>query len=323
MSRMNPIEETLRQRVLRFYNLEHVPLFADGAEAEVYVRDDRTLLKLYTGGNHRATRLESLQDFYTNVMSPDIPLPTIQDVRVFPDENIVAVIETRLKGQPLESMLERLQGTELERAENLYLDAIFGVQTIQMKKEPLRYLLIDDDNLSARGRRSFEVFYADSLREKLREVSPFFASYDEHFPVKSEALVRAIEAQSESPLSVVHGDLFAGNILVNETLDRVEGIIDFGRHTQFGNALLDIASGFGYYRMYAPNRNAIRAAMLPKVLERLSAAEHPLFFQFLLANAILTSNLYTSNPDPRENGHFQWALNIISEEAYWEGALSQ
>jgi hypothetical protein len=321
MSRMHPIPEALRQRILTLYGLEHAPLFADGAEAEVYIRDENTLLKLYTGGHDRADRLEILRDFYGDVTSSDVPLPTIQDISVFPDENIVAVIEIRLNGQPLEERLECLQGADLERAENLYLDAIFGVRTIQMRQIPARYLLIDDDNLSARGQGRFEAWYAASLREKLRVVSPFFASYEETFPAKAAALVSAIEAQPTAPLSVVHGDLFAGNILVNDALGRVEGIIDFGTYTQFGNALLDIASGFGYYRMYAPERKAIWAAMLPKVLSRLTDEEHPAFFQFLLANAILTSNLYTTNPDPRDNGHFQWAVAIVSQERYWERAL--
>lgn len=321
MSRMNPIPETLRRSVLSFYGLEHASLFADGAEAEVYERDEDTLLKLYIGGNEQAERLEILKDFYANVSHTDVPLPMIQDIHIFPDANLITVIETRLRGRSLAAMIEQLQGDELERAENLYLDVVFGVQNIQLRHEPARYHLIDPEHRSGREQGRFEVFYAASLREKLREVSVFFASYDEDFPRKAAALVEAIESQPEAPLSVVHGDLFAGNILVNEVLDRVEGVIDFGTYTQFGNALLDIAGGFGYYRMYAPERRAIRAALLPKVLERLSREEHPLFFQYLLANAILTSNLYTTDPDPRDNGHFQWSLNIVLEEGYWEGAF--
>ena len=36
-----------RQNVLRVYGLEHATPFASGTEAEVYVRDGETLLKLY------------------------------------------------------------------------------------------------------------------------------------------------------------------------------------------------------------------------------------------------------------------------------------
>ena len=321
MSRMHPIPEALRQKILRFYNLEHAPLFADGAEAEVYVRDEQTLLKLYTGGEDRVARLRILRDFYAGIARSDVPLPAIQDIRVFPDEEIIGVIETRLNGRPLEDTIDHLQGDDLERAENLYLDALFHVGTIQITEPPTQYRLFDESKASDRGRGRFEAYYALCLREKLKVVSPFFASFDARFPAMSKALVEAIETQPDAPLSIVHGDLFPGNILVNETLDCVEGVIDFGMSTLFGNSLIDVASGFGYYRMYASNRNGIRAALLPKVLERLPNEEHPLFFQFLLANAILTSNLYTTNPDPRDNGHFQWALNILSEEEYWQRAL--
>jgi len=179
MPTLNPIQHDQRQRILRFYGLEHASLLASGTEADVYARDEKTLLKLYTGGERRAEQLELLRDFYRGIVHTTIPLPTIHDIRRF--EMVIAVIETRLEGRPLDDYLPNLQGADLERAENLYLDAVFSMKELRLKETPSRYFLFDKITLSDSSRQSFASFYAASLREKSTHVGPFFQSFDSDF----------------------------------------------------------------------------------------------------------------------------------------------
>ena len=152
-----------RQNVLRACGLENSVPFAIETEAEVYARDNETLLKLYTGGYFRAVHLEIVRDFYEHVIGNNIPLPKIQEITQF--EDVVAVIEMRLKGRPLEDYLADLQGDDPQRAENLYLDAIFSVRMMRLKSSPLKYAVSDHDhaNLSDRRHGPFEAFYAARL----------------------------------------------------------------------------------------------------------------------------------------------------------------
>jgi len=159
------------------------------------------------------------------------------------------------------------------------------------------------------------------LEQKLERVSAYFQSSIDAFEARARELVTAIRQGQTAKLSIVHGDFFPGNVLVDDDLTQVSGVIDFGSFTLFGDYLLDVAGAFGFYQMYDPERFAIRRRMLPKILERLTDHEQPVFFRYLLANAILTSDLYAPTPDPRDDGHFQWAAEIVANEEYWQRAL--
>ena len=100
------------------------------------------------------------------------------------------------------------------------------------------------------------------------------------------------------------------------------GLVDFGSFTLFGNYLLDVAGAFSWYRMYHPDRQAIRARLLPQVLARITQVEVPRLFQFVLANAILTSDLYLVDGNYQTDGHFGWAAEIVSQDVYWQKALA-
>ena len=315
------IRDDDRQKILSKVGITKTKALAVGSEAEVYEYDDGTLLKIYAG-SERFAYFESLRNLYSSVdvSASGIKIPQIQHVMQF--ENIVGVIETRIKGKPLEDSLKDLQGENLKRAENLYFDAVFGLKKIRLKDGlPTRYLLFDDDNKSDASKQRFETFYASFLKNKLNRVGRFFQALDETFNEKATALVTMIYSQPGAPISLIHGDFFPGNVIVNEAVDRLEGVIDFGSFTMFGNYLLDVAGAFSFYKMYYIERREIRKSVLPHVLSRIPGHEKKLFFQFLLANAILTSDLYALEADPRTDGHFQWAAEIVSEQDYWESAL--
>ena len=309
-----------RQQVLAQFGLAQVEPLAVGTEAEVYEYDHAILLKLYADPRRRS-HLETLRNLYNNVdtVKSGLRLPRIHDI--IQSGNLIAVIESRLEGDPLENRLPDLAGSQLDRAETLYLDAVWKLKDVELKQMPQTYLLFDDKRVSEVATGPFESFYAGLLEQKIARVGRYFQPACPAFADKSTALVNALRTGENAPLSLVHGDFFPGNVLVNENLDRVTGVIDFGAFTLFGNTLLDIAGAFGFYRMYDPDRASIRERMLGKIRDRLSAGEHPVFFQFLLAHAILTSDLYATAPDPLTDDHFQWAAEIVAEERYWDRAL--
>lgn len=292
---------------------------AAGTEAEVYAYDQSTLLKLYAGAGRRGFA-ETLRGLYASADASGVgfKLPAILDI--IQHNDLLALIETRLPGRPLEEALPDLAGAALRRAEALYLDAAFGLRAIRLAAAPRRYLLFDESGASSADSQSFPAWYAHALRAKLERVGRFFG--DTGFASRAASLADAIAAAPVGPLALVHGDFFPGNVLVSEALDAVEGVIDFGSFTMFGSYLIDAACALGYYRQYAPGRQAIRRALLPQVLERIPAADHAAFFRFLLANALLTADLYAPGPDPRGDGHFEWAREIAAEPEYWRRALA-
>lgn len=297
------IQAERRQQVLAEFGITKTEALAVGTEAEVYEKDEQTLLKLYAG-QERFAYLQTLQAFYDRI---DDSVSTIRLPRLLEVTQrgpLVAVLETLLAGVTLETALSRLDASQHDRLEILYLDAVRALQALQITEVPQRYLLFDGSGQSATSRQSFENFYADLLANKLVTVGGIFTTIDQTFTRKAADLVEAIRCNRPTPLYVVHGDFFPGNVLVTEDYQQVVGVIDFGSFTMFGNHLLDWAGAFGFYQMYAPDRHQIRARLLPHVLERIGLADARPFFQFLLANAILTSDLYITGANPLDDGHF-------------------
>lgn len=309
-----------RETAFAAFGITNTTLFARGTEAEVYERDDSTLLKLYAG-TERHPYIETLRRLYDTLDTGDsgLTLPRILDIRTF--GQTLAVIESRLAGRPLEDHLAQLSGTELEQAEDLYLDAACNLRHIHLDEQPTQYLLFDRTGHSSTSKESFASFYAGLLKTKLTQIRPFFEEVAS-FREKAAMLVATIRRQPSGPLSLIHGDFFPGNLLVNEDVTRVEGVIDFGSFSMFGHYALDVAGAFGYYKMYDPDRKAIRAALIPRILSRLPPADHAPFYQFVLANAILTCNLYAPEADPRSDGHFQWSKEILATQVYWDAAFT-
>ncbi len=310
-----------RNQVLAEFGIANPVALAIGSEAEVYARDHTTVLKLYANPA-RLRYFETLRDFYASVdeAASQLRLPRI--LAVAHRQNLVVVIETRLHGEPLEDRLPQLTGTALAQAEALYLDTVCTIRHINLAYQPQTYLLFDESGESAVACQSFEEFYATLLAKKVATVGAAFSKLDRQFSSRADALVAAIRDGSPAPVSLVHGDFFPGNLLVNAAADRVMGLVDFGSFTLFGNYLLDVAGAFSWYRMYHPDRRAIRANLLPRVLERIAPADMPTFFQFVLANAILTSDLYLTDGNYQADGHFGWAAEIVAEDAYWQKALT-
>lgn len=314
------IGERDRRAVLAEFGIAAPEPLAVGTEAEVYEKDEQTLLKLYAG-HERFAYLQTLQQFYHSIDDHASILRLPRLLEVTRRGNLIVALETRLAGVTLETALNLLDADQHERLETLYLDAVGALKALQITEAPQRYLLFDQSGQSATSGQTFEHFYADLLANKLVTVGSIFNTVVQTFTSKAVDLVEAIRSHRPAPLHVVHGDFFPGNVIVTPDYQQVVGVIDFGSFTMFGNHLLDWAGAFGFYQMYAPDRWQIRARLLPRILDRLTQVEARSFFQFLLANAIVTSDLYVTGANPLDDGHFAWAVELVNEANYWKNAL--
>ncbi len=315
------INPAARQKVLQAYHIAGTTPLATGSEAEVYDYRPDSVLKIYADSS-RYRHFRTLRQFYDMLNTDAITFSLPKITQITRHDDLIALIERRVKGVPLEDKLSGLTAAQHEQAETLYLDAVFDLRHITLTDTPETYLLFDDTQHSRTDTQRFNPFYAGFLAQKLTRVGRYFAATHPAFTDNARQLVSAIRDGHTETLCVVHGDFFPGNVLVNEALTRVHGVIDFGSFTFFGNYLLDVAGAFGFYRMYDPDRIHIRRRLLPKILDRLTPDDHAPFFQYLLAQAILTSDLYAPAADPTGDGHFQWATELIANRSYWQQALT-
>lgn len=129
------ITEGDRRAVLAEFGIVNREPLAVGTEAEVYGRDDATLLKLYAG-QERLAYLQTLQQFYDSVDDSASTLRLPRLLEVTQRGKLIAVLETRLAGVTLETALNAVATDEHERLETLYLAAVSALRTLKITQPP-------------------------------------------------------------------------------------------------------------------------------------------------------------------------------------------
>jgi hypothetical protein len=227
------------------------------------------------------------------------------------------VIESKVPGRSLEEFLPALNATAEENAIHVYLNAARALKEIKLLTPPTRYILFDETDQSSLSGQTWPEFYAQLLHEKVARVGDLLAQNVSEFRSKFERLIESVGKDIDIEISLIHGDFFPGNLLVAEDLSHATGVVDFGSFTMFGDAMVDMAGAVGFYRMHDPERTAIRNRVLDRAESMLTSNEIGRMYRYLAGQAIVTCDLYISESDPLDNGHFRWALEILEDSRVW------
>ena len=305
-----------RVRILEHFRVSSAHLLAVGTEAEVYSYGDEHVVKLY-GDSGRLANLEALKSFYESLdeRPSGLKLPRILEILSF--GSAIGVIESKVPGRSLEEFLPALNATAEENAIHVYLNAARALKEIKLLTPPTRYILFDETDQSSLSGQTWAEFYAQLLHEKVARAGDLLSPNVSEFRAKFEHLIEAIQSDTDVEISLIHGDFFPGNLLVAEDLSHANGVVDFGSFTMFGDPMVDMAGAVGFYRMYDPDRTAIRNRVLDRAEKMLTSNEIGRMYRYLAGHAIVTCDLYVSEFDPRDNGHFRWAIEILEDSRVW------
>lgn len=136
-------------------------------------------------------------------------------------------------------------------------------------------------------------------------VAPRVASFDR----KYELIVDGLKRLGETPLSVLHGDLFGENILVDTEL-RVTAVLDFGFLSTAGDPRLDAAITAMIFNMSGPHAHAISTALTERFALELGYPIETLRL-YQAAYALATSNFFTPDGAPAD-GHHRWCVAVLN-----------
>jgi len=308
------IQTDARNAVLAAHGLTEEDFIAAGTEARVYALGDTSVLKLYAGLD-QLPALEILRDFYDRLQPGSLPydLPKIHNIRTHDD--LVIVTEHRIHGQPMENH----STADTHDLENLYLDTVTALAHVTLDR-PLgrRQLLTQSATPATQDPDDWNAFLAHLIRAKLPTVLPLLRQDIEHADHRTEVLLSHLSTPYRGPEGVIHGDLYPGNILMTAP-NAVSGVIDFGTMTMIGDPLYDTAAASGFYRMYEADYPTTRHRLLTRATAHLSPQRHQDFYTYILANALLTCDLYPHPDHPlRETGHYRWALTVLDHTPYWQ-----
>jgi hypothetical protein len=93
----------------------------------------------------------------------------------------------------------------------------------------------------------------------------------------------------------------------------VNGLIDFGLMTMYGDYLFDIAIGWVCFDMYDVLKANLRERYLSVILSTLGENVKSSLYLYVLVYSMISANFYSKDCS---DGHYQWCVNNLNNEEY-------
>lgn len=299
--------------ILQRYGLTPDARLNHGMEATVYAYGSDAVLKLYGGSSTRMHTLQTLQAFYDTLDRGRVPYALPRIIRVVQEDMLIVTIEPRLPGTPLDARLAGLTA-QIEPIMHRYLDAVLALGELPAPPDLERYQLFDPHSLSACTQGDWHAFLKRSLAHALTQTATYLQRDLAHFAARMQQLDAILSCPYEGTYRLIHGDLFPGNLLVNETND-ITALLDFGLFSMYGDPMFDIATSWVLFDMYDTLGIAARPRFLALLLERLGQHRRGRLYRYVLIYSILSANTYAADCS---DGHYQWCVANLNHADYWK-----
>jgi len=282
-------------------------------ESEVYAYDDNKVVKLYNDMSD-SNKQRILKGFYSKIDSSSLSyeLPFIYDT--FEENGILVTIEKRIEGNNLQSMLSRMNYIEQNNMMETYLNANIELKSVKIKPNLEGYILFNDQQISSLNINSWFDLLKEEIFRKQKELESYFKRDVVNYDAKVKQLVEILSLGYEGEYSLIHGDFYPGNLMINES-GKVTGLIDFGLMTMYGDNLFDIAIGWVCFDMYNELNANIYERYLNIIISTLGEDVRKRLYFYVLIYSYISANFYSPNC---EDGHYQWCVKNLNNKNYWE-----
>jgi hypothetical protein len=274
---------------------------AAGVEGAIYDLGDGLVAKVWR--DRRAAELERMQSFYADVTAAHLPFGTPEILRVEQVDGTSVTYERKLPGEPLQLRLGDEDREISQPAVSCVLDVLRALTTVPATSSMRQLAVLDEDRPFWADADTFASALLGLLGRRAARFGPVIREHLPDFDHRFTALQERLTSLGTCPDTVIHGDLFGANILVDDQA-RPLAVLDFGFLTTGGDPRLDAAITAGVMNMYGPHALSITQELTSRFARELGyPAEALLTYQ--AAYAVATSNAFT--PDGSD-GHFAWCL---------------
>lgn len=168
----------------------------------------------------------------------------------------------------------------------------------------MRQVAVLDESQPLRANTdSFPAALAGLLDRRVAEFGPIIRRHLPDFDRRYSALLERLALLDIQPDTVIHGDLFGENILVDDLTSPV-AVLDFGFLTTAGDPRFDAAITSSIMNMYGPHAQVITQDLTARIAHDLSYPPEVLL-TYQGAYAVATSNAFTADGS---DGHFAWCI---------------
>ncbi|WP_088043740.1 aminoglycoside phosphotransferase family protein [Bacillus sp. EAC] len=305
------IKQNVKAYILKKYNIKESDFLGKGQEAEVYLYDHDRVIKLYDSTAFKKQQI--LKRFYESMVSDDInfELPSIHEI--IKEQDAILTIEKRIVGRNIQKDLSQYNAEELEAFFKNYLNTIVSIQNINLKTKMSEYKLLSDYEWSERPNDWYD-FLKQSLICKNNEVKEYLMKAVLNYEMKYERLLKLLSVEYKGDYSLIHGDFYPSNLLVNEE-GKISGVIDFGLMTLYGDFVFDVALSWFLFDLYEELGEKKLENYLKMILDTIGYEYKNRIYLYVLFYSIYSANYFSENCS---DGHYQWSVRNLNNEKYWE-----
>jgi len=195
-----------------------------------------------------------------------------------------------------------------------YLNANIELKSVKIKPNLEGYILFNDQQISSLNINSWFDLLKEEIFRKQKELESYLKRDVVNYDAKVKQLVEILSLGYEGEYSLIHGDFYPGNVMINES-GKVTGLIDFGLMTMYGDNLFDIAIGWVCFDMYNELNANIYERYLNIIISTLGEDVRKRLYFYVLIYSYISANFYSPNC---EDGHYQWCVRNLNNKNYWE-----
>lgn len=285
-----------------FASKGHAPKpLAAGVEGAIYDLGDDLIAKVWR--ERRTSELERMRILYADVAAADLPFGTPEIVRVEQVDGTSVTYERKLPGEPLQHRLS-LDDCEIgPAATRCVVDVLRALATVPATTGMRQLPVLGEDQPLRASADTFQAALLGLISRRVNRFGPVIRGQLPDLDRRCTALQERLATIGACPETVIHGDLFGGNILVDEQA-RPLAVLDFGFLTTSGDRRFDAAITASIMNMYGPHALAITQELTAQFAQDLGYPIEVLLI-YQAAYAVATSNAFT--PDGSD-GHFAWCI---------------
>ena len=266
------------------------------------------VVRLHGGGvakvwhDRTEPQLRTLQAFYAAVAGAGLPLrtPVVSDVVDLGGR--FATLEPLLPGRPLASPDPRPAVNDADAHAMADVLAALSAVTPTPPMARLPALPGEPPLGTASG---FATALADLVDRRVARSAHVLRAALPDLDETAAAVTEALRSLPPAPAALVHGDLIAANVLVDE--GRPPAVLDFGFLTAVGDPAFDVAVTASVYDMYGPHARETEER-LDAVLARRFGHDPARLDVYRAAYALATSTCFGS---AGQDGHFTWYVAVL------------
>jgi len=244
-----------------------------------------------------------MQRFYADVARAGLPFATPVILEVEEVDGVAVTFEQELHGEPLQKRLA-FEDAELDPATlNCVVEVLRALATVPGTDAMREMSVLDEERPFWAGTDDFRTALVALLERRVARFGGALRSHVPDFDRRYTRILEKLDALDGVPSTVIHGDLFGENVLVDDRV-RPVAVIDFGFLSTAGDPRLDASITAVTMNMYGPHAPTIAAAVTDRFADELGYSVEAMLI-FRAAYAVATSNVFT--PDGSD-GHFPWCV---------------